>query len=76
MLTPSEELAKIQKEITSLQAREAELNEQAKALATEIEKNTELETLNEQAKIDQYVQNWISENETKLCQNGFVFDYI
>ena len=75
MLTPSEELAKIQKEITSLQAREAELNEQAKALATEIEKNTELETLNEQAKIDQYVQNWISENETKLCQNGFTFDY-
>lgn len=75
MLTPSEELFRIKKELASLQEREAELNKQAEALATEIEKNAELETLNEKAKIDQCVQNWISENETKLCQNGFTFDY-
>ena len=75
MSTPSKELSKIQEEIASLQAREAELNKQAKALTAEIEKNAELETLNEQSKIDQCVQNWISENETKLCQNGFTFDY-
>lgn len=75
MSTPSKELSKIQEEIASLQAREAELNKQAKALTAEIEKNAELETLNEQAKIDQRVQAWISENTTKLCKNDFVFQY-
>lgn len=75
MSTPSEELFRIKKELASLQEREAELNKQAKALAAEIEKNAELEALNEQAKISQHVQAWISENTTKLCKNDFVFQY-
>lgn len=75
MSTPSEELFKIETELASLQKREVELNKQAKALTAEIEKNAESETAKEQAAIDQLIQNWISENETKLCQNGFTFDY-
>lgn len=75
MSTPSEQLIKIQEEIASLQAREAELNKQAEVLAAEIDKNAESEADKEQAAIDQLIQNWISKNTTKLCKNDFVFQY-
>lgn len=75
MSTPSEQLTKIQEEIASLQAREAELNKQAEVLAAEIDKNAESEADKEQAAIDQLIQNWISKNTTKLCKNDFVFQY-
>ena len=75
MSTPSKELSKIQEEIASLQAREAELNKQAEVLAAEIDKNAESEAAKEQAAIDQLIQNWIDENTAKLCKNGFEFRY-
>lgn len=46
MSTPSKELSKIQEEIASLQAREAELNKQAEALVAEMDKNAESEAAN------------------------------
>ena len=75
MSTPSEKLTKIQEEIASLQAREAELNKQAEVLAAEIDKNAESEAAKEQAAIDQLIQNWIDKNTAKLCKNGFEFTY-
>lgn len=79
MSTPSEELFRINKELASLQEREAELLNQATRLTKQINNdyNAQLikEQVEEQAKIDQYILNWIANHEDKFCKNGFVFQY-
>lgn len=79
MSTPSEELFRIEKELASLQKREAELLNQATRLTKQINNdyNAQLikEQAEEQAKIDQHILNWITNHKDKFCKNGFVFQY-
>ena len=79
MSTPSEELFRIEKELASLQAREAELLNQATRLTKQINNdyNAQLikEQVEEQAKIDQYILNWIANHEDKFYKNSFMFNY-
>lgn len=67
MSTPSEELFRIEKELASLQKREAELLNQATRLTKQINNdyNAQLikEQAEEQAKIDQHILNWITNHK-------------